>query len=78
MVPVKASDIVSKSIGVNGMTCVGCEDTLEEKISKMEGVVSVRASHTKNEAEIAFDSTKTDIQAVTKAIRASGYKPFKK
>ncbi len=75
---VKESDIVREKIGVNGMTCVGCEVTLEENISKIEGVVSVKASHTEKEAIIEFDSTKTDINTITKTIKESGYKPFNK
>ena len=74
---VKESDIVRKSIGVNGMTCVGCEVTLEENILKIEGVVSVKASHTAKRATIEFDSTKTDIKTITKTIKESGYIPFK-
>ncbi|OQX98001.1 MAG: hypothetical protein B6I20_11640 [Bacteroidetes bacterium 4572_117] len=78
VITVKESDIVKESIGVNGMTCVGCEVTLEENISKIEGVVSVKASHTDKEAIIEFDSTKTDITTITKTIKESGYKPFNK
>ena len=73
---VKESDIVRKSIGVNGMTCVGCEVTLEDNISKINGVVSVKASHTDKEAIIEFDSTKTDLFTITKTIKESGYKPL--
>ena len=73
---VKESDIVRKKIGVNGMTCVGCEVTLEENISKIDGVVSVKASHKDNRAIIEFDSTKTDIKTIKKTINKSGYKPF--
>ena len=73
---VKASDIVKKNVGINGMTCVGCEVTLEDNISKIEGVVSVKASHTENKATIAFDSTKTDIKTIKRMIKESGYKPI--
>jgi len=78
VIVVKESDIVREKIGVNGMTCVGCEVTLEENISKIEGVVSVKASHTEKEAIIEFDSTKTDINTITKTIKESGYKPLNK
>lgn len=78
VIVVKESDIVREKIGVNGMTCVGCEVTLEENISKIEGVVSVKASHTTKEAVIEFDSTKTDIKIITRTIKESGYKPFNK
>jgi len=78
VIVVKESDIVREKIGVNGMTCVGCEVTLEDNISKIEGVVSVKASHTEKEAIIEFDSTKTNINKITKTIKESGYKPFNK
>jgi len=78
VIVVKEADIVRESIGVNGMTCVGCEVTLEENISKIEGVVSIKASHIEKKATIEFDSTKTDINTITKTIKESGYKPFNK
>jgi len=78
VVIVNESDVLRKTIGVNGMTCVGCEVTLEDNIAKIEGVVSVKASHTDKEAIIEFDSTKTDIITITKKIKESGYKPYSK
>ncbi len=76
VIVIKASDIVKESIGVNEMTCVGCEITLEEEISKIEGVVSVKASHSNNNATIEFDSTKTNLLSIAEIIKKSGYKPF--
>ena len=75
---IKQQDIIQKKIGVNGMTCVGCEVTLEDNVKKIKGVVTVKASHTKNEAIIEFDSTKTNIVKISNEIRKAGYKPFKK
>ncbi len=72
---IKASNVVSKSIGVKGMTCVGCEITLEKSISKIKGVVKVKASATKNEAIVTFDKTKTDELTIVKAIADAGYQP---
>lgn len=76
VIVVKASNIVQKNVGVNGMTCVGCEVTLEENISKIEGVVSVKASHKENKVTIAFDSTKTAIKTIKKTIKELGYRPI--
>ncbi len=70
------SDIIRKTIGVKGMTCVGCEVTLETNIAKIPGVVQVKASAANNEAIIEFDSTKIDIATITSIIKDSGYKPF--
>ena len=75
---IKKSDIVRKKIGVSGMSCVGCEVTLEENISKIQGVTKVKASHKNEEAIIEFDSTKTDIIKISNKIRKAGYKPFNK
>ena len=71
---VKKSDIVKKCIGVEGMTCVGCEVTLEDKVKGIKGVVSVKASSSDDEATIEFDTTKTDFLSITRAIKEAGYK----
>lgn len=71
---VRQSDVCRAQIGVDGMSCVGCEVTLEESLSKLEGVVSVRASHKKKEVVIEYDSTRTDLGALRTQIRAAGYK----
>jgi copper chaperone CopZ len=73
---VKESNIVKKSITVKGMTCVGCEITLEESVSKIEGVVNVKASHKKEKAFIEFDSTKTNIKTIKQSIKKTGYKTY--
>lgn len=73
---VKASNLVTKNIGVKGMTCVGCEVTLEGNLSKIKGVVKVKASASNDEAVITFDKTKTDELTIIKAIADSGYQPI--
>lgn len=75
---VNRRNILKKNINVEGMTCVGCEVTLEQNISKIEGVVSVKASHKNKKAIVEFDSTKTNIYDITMSIIKAGYKPFKK
>lgn len=75
-VVVKKSNIVKRTIGVKGMTCVGCEVTLEKSIKKVHGVVAVKASASGKNAVIQYDKTKTDEATVTKMIEKMGYKPF--
>ena len=70
---INQSDIVKKSIDVGGMTCVGCEVTLEKSIFNISGVVSVIASHSESKARIEFDSTKTDLETIKKVVKESGY-----
>jgi len=72
-ITVKKSDIVMKSLGINGMTCVGCEVTLESTLSKIEGVVTVKASASTDSAAITYDKSRTDVKTITKAIKTLGY-----
>jgi len=71
---VKKSDIVLKSLGVNGMTCVGCEVTLEGAVSQIDGVLKVKASAATDSAKIEYDKSKTDEKTISKAIEHLGYK----
>ena len=73
---IKKSNIIKKKIGVNGMTCVGCEVTLERAISKIHGVVKVKASASNDNALIQYDKTKTNTATIRKTIEKSGYTPF--
>ncbi|MDF1876726.1 heavy-metal-associated domain-containing protein [Sulfurimonas sp. SAG-AH-194-L11] len=74
---IKQSDIVLEKIAVDGMTCVGCEVTLEGAVLKIEGVTKVKASATDASAAVEFDKTKTDIKTIIKTIQDAGYKAKK-
>jgi copper chaperone CopZ len=68
VIRVKASDLVSKTVAVKGMTCVGCETRFEKAILKMEGVLRFKASSQNNTATLEFDKSKTDLKTVKKAL----------
>jgi copper chaperone CopZ len=61
-------------IDVYGMTCNGCELTVESAVKKLPGVQSVKASHTDSSAVITFDKTRADFKTLETAITATGYK----
>ena len=75
---IKRSDILSTTIGVRGMTCMGCEVTLEEALSKLAGVVSVKANHKEEWVKISYDHTKTKLGVLREAIREAGYSTFER
>ena len=60
-------------LGVEGMSCEGCEQTIREEVGKIEGVSEVTASHVNKFATISFDTTLTTVSAVSDAITAAGY-----
>ena len=70
---IKASDIKKETIPVTGMTCLGCEITLEKGISKIKGIVKAKASSTNDNVVVEYDSTKTNRSAIVHAIKKAGY-----
>jgi copper chaperone CopZ len=61
------------NLDVEGMTCTGCENTIKEAVGKVPGVTDVTASHTEGLAVVKYDSTKTDLKAISGAILDAGY-----
>lgn len=61
------------TIAVEGMTCTGCEGTVQENVAKIAGVTSVKASHLDSTAVVSFDSTQTNLTAIGDAVSEAGY-----
>ena len=57
---------------IGGMTCSGCERTLERAVSHLDGVCSVQADHQKGQLEVEFSSPCTQDQ-ITGAVQKAGY-----
>ena len=70
----KESKILMKTIDVKGMTCEGCEGAIVGYVTKIDGVVSSKASHVKESVVVKYDQSKTDIDTIMKTISSSGYK----
>ena len=61
------------TLAVSGMTCTGCENTVTEAVTKVEGVSSIKASFADSTAVVSFDPSKTSIDAIGAAITEAGY-----
>lgn len=57
---------------IGGMTCSGCERTLERVISRLDGVRSVKADHQKGQLDVAFSPPCTQEQ-ISEAVQKAGY-----
>lgn len=64
---------VKYEITIEGMTCTGCEETIEGGVMEIDGVKSIEANHTEGKALVVFYSEKTDTTAISKSITGSGY-----
>ncbi len=67
--------VKSVKLGVGGMHCTGCEETIERAVSGLPGIQSVTASYADSQVLVSFDDIKSDEAAITAAISAAGYTP---
>lgn len=61
---------MTETITVEGMSCEGCEQTVEEALQDATGVTSVSVDHESGTATINGDA---DTQALVDAINDAGY-----
>ncbi len=69
---VKEKKEMEKTIKVDGMMCSHCEKRVEDALSKIEGVVSVKADHEKKEVHVTLDND-VDESVLEKAVEKEGY-----
>ncbi len=72
----QATDVVANktaTLAIDGMTCTGCENTIQETVTKIAGVTAIKASHLDSTAVVSFDSTQTSIAAIGDAVTEAGY-----
>lgn len=61
-------------VSIGGMTCTGCEQTIQTNVGKVEGVKSVTASWKTGKALIEYFPQVTDTLQIKEAVTGSGYK----
>ena len=66
---------IELSLGIEGMTCTGCEEHVNSELSKVEGVASSKTSYEAGNSVVQFDPTKTKVDSIFAAIRQTGYMP---
>jgi copper chaperone CopZ len=66
----KAS-VIEVSIG--GMTCTGCEQTIQNNLGKLDGIKSVKASFTTGNAVVEYFPGKVDTLKMKETVTGSGY-----
>jgi copper chaperone CopZ len=64
---------VTVELEVEGMTCIGCEGTIQTNVASLEGVTTVKASHTEGKAIVEVDARQVDTTAIKAKIAESGY-----
>lgn len=70
---IDTTKLVERTLEVEGMTCTGCEQTIQAEVEKLNGIQSIAANHKDSIAVIHFDSSLVDIEAIISAIESKGY-----
>lgn len=66
-------ETVSLEFKIEGMTCNGCEQTIENAVKNLAGIESVNASHIDGNAIVLVDVTKLDTTLIKNKIDEVGY-----
>lgn len=66
--------VVMIDMDIEGMTCTGCENTIETGVSELPGIVSVEASHTDAKTRVKVDTSITSVEKISEVINSKGYK----
>lgn len=61
------------TLSVGGMECTGCENTITEAVSPLEGVKKVTATFKDSTVVVEIDSTVVSLDKIKEAIENEGY-----
>jgi Cu+-exporting ATPase len=60
-------------LDIDGMTCASCATRVEKKLSRVEGVDASSVNYATEEATVAYDPTRVEIDDLVEAVSAAGY-----
>ncbi|MBN8833667.1 MAG: heavy metal transporter [Niastella sp. SCN 39-18] len=58
---------------IQGMTCEGCEEHVNNELAKVKGVLAYKTSYASRNSLITFDKSKVDVNTIEAAINKTGY-----
>ena len=73
VIVVDKSNVQTVEFSISGMTCAGCEEHVNHEVNKLSGIIKSTASYENENAIVEFDSSKTNIAEIEKAINGTGY-----
>jgi len=66
--------LVKVVLNVDGMTCAGCENKIESKLKKTDGLIISRASYNNGTVKITYDRNVISLKSIKKIIEQLGYR----
>ena len=68
-----ASSTMHKKLRIGGMTCVNCQNRIEQKLRNTAGVVSASVSYETGAADVVYDTDILSLRDITGVIEALDY-----
>ncbi|MBC3797297.1 sulfite exporter TauE/SafE family protein [Acetobacterium tundrae] len=65
--------LITKTLLVKGMTCVNCENRIENKLKQLNGVISATASYSRAQVKFTYDANQVSLTAIVAAIEELDY-----
>ena len=65
--------LVQMDFTIEGMTCTGCENTINKGVGEIAGVIEVSSSFQDGKTIVKYDSTQTNYDKISKIIVGKGY-----
>ena len=72
-----ANETAMIEVSISGMTCTGCENTIQSGLTKVPGVISVKASYTLGNAIVEYNPEQVDTLKIKDAVNGCGYTAVK-
>ena len=67
------SKLIRKKLKIAGMYCTACAMNIDFDLEEVEGVKEVKTSYVRQETEVEFDGTITDLKKIFTQIKKTGY-----
>ena len=58
---------------IQGMTCEGCEEHVNNELSKVAGILTYKTSYASKSSLVIFDKSKVDVKSIAAVINKTGY-----
>lgn len=67
------ANVVQMRLRIGGMTCVNCQNKIEQKLRGTAGVVKVRVNYNTGTADVSYDTDIISLRDIVRVIEALDY-----
>ncbi|MDF2484886.1 MAG: Heavy metal transporter [Herbinix sp.] len=68
-----SSNMITKTLLIRNMTCVNCENIIEQELSEVSGIQQVKASYSAGTATVTYDESAIRLEEIVKILEKADY-----